>query len=175
VVLLGARDSDGNTYIVDEHAERNWIPQLHADAIKAMLKRHHLSINERWGINLARFVAGADVFGKQSDGSTVASQYSQLGIPLRRANMDRLNGWAAILKRLGDEKGKIKPTLFFHRRCSRLIDCLPTLQHDPNRPEDVLKTDPDESGIGGDDAADALRYMIATQPQQCYVRKLRGI
>jgi hypothetical protein len=31
---------------------------------------------------------------------------------------------------------------------------LPTLQHDPNRPEDVLKVDADEAGDGGDDAAD---------------------
>ncbi|MGZ4974626.1 MAG: hypothetical protein ACXWKG_03110 [Limisphaerales bacterium] len=139
-----------------------------------MLKRHHLGLNERYAINLARFVAGADIFGKQSDGTTIAGQYRQLGISLRQANMERLNGWAAIHKRLGDEEGKIKPTLFFHRRCSRLIDCLPSLQHDPNRPEDVLKTDPDETGIGGDDAADALRYMIATQPQKVHQVRLRG-
>src|SRR6266481_9956088 len=40
-----------------------------------------------------RFVAGADVFSKQSDGSTVASQYAKLGISLRCANTDRVNGW----------------------------------------------------------------------------------
>jgi hypothetical protein len=28
---------------------------------------------------------------------------------------------------------------------------------EPNRPEDVLKVDADEDGVGGDDAADALR------------------
>ena len=38
---------------------------------------------------------------------------------------------------------------------SRLLDCLPAMQHDPNRPEDVLKVDADEEGVGGDDAADA--------------------
>jgi hypothetical protein len=31
------------------------------------------------------------------------------------------------------------------------------MQHDPNRPEDVLKVDCDEDGVGGDDANDALR------------------
>jgi hypothetical protein len=36
------------------------------------------------------------------------------------------------------------------------------LQHDPNRPEDVLKVDADEDGVGGDDAADAMRYLVAT-------------
>src|SRR5512138_286433 len=29
------------------------------------------------------------------------------------------------------------------------------MQHDPNRPEDVLEVDADEDGVGGDDAAAA--------------------
>ena len=31
--------------------------------------------------------------------------------------------------------------MFIIRRCGRLWECLPTLQHDPNRPEDALKVD----------------------------------
>ena len=67
------------------------------------------------------------------------------------------------------------PTLFIHKRCGRLIETLPTLQHDPNRPEDVLKVDADEDGIGGDDAADALRYLVATKARTITQRKLRGL
>jgi len=37
------------------------------------------------------------------------------------------------------------------------------MQHDPHRPEDVLKVDCDEEGVGGDDAADCLRYLVATK------------
>lgn len=33
---------------------------------------------------------------------------------------------------------------------------------DPSRPEDVLKVDASEDGAGGDDAADALRYLVST-------------
>ena len=33
VVLLGCRNGDGNLFIVDEHAERLWLPQRHAPAI----------------------------------------------------------------------------------------------------------------------------------------------
>jgi len=66
------------------------------------------------------------------------------------------------------------PTLFIHQRCKRLIETLPTLQHDPNRPEDVLKVDADEDGIGGDDATDALRYLVATKSRTVKQRKLRG-
>ena len=89
--------------------------------------------------------------------------------------MDRVNGWAAVHKALGDPAAGITPRLFIHRRCSRLIETLPILQHDPNRPEDVLKVDPDDQGIGGDDAADALRYLVATRPAQITMRKLRGL
>ena len=31
-------------------------------------------------------------------------------------------------------------------------------------PEDVLKVDANEDGVGGDDAADALRYLVGTVP-----------
>jgi phage terminase large subunit len=125
--------------------------------------------------DLKRFVAGADVFSRQSDGTTIAGQYVREGISLRCANMDRVNGWAEVLQRLGDADAGIAPRLFIHRRCGRLLETLPALQHDPNRPEDVLKVDADEDGIGGDDAGDALRYLVATKPREVRARKLRGV
>ena len=89
--------------------------------------------------------------------------------------MDRVNGWAEVRQRVGDPEGGIRPRLFIHQRCGRLIETLPMLQHDPNRPEDVLKVDADEEGVGGDDSADALRYLVATRPRTITVRKLRGL
>jgi hypothetical protein len=175
VVLLGCRDGDGNIFIVDEHAERLWLPQRHATAIKAMLARHKVGDRKLELGDLKRFVAGADVFSRQSDGITIAAQYAKLGVALRPANMDRINGWAEILTRFGDVEAGIRPTLFIHKRCGRLIETLPALQHDPNRPEDVLKVDADEDGIGGDDAADALRYLVATKSRAVVMRKLRGL
>ncbi|MGZ4972766.1 MAG: terminase large subunit domain-containing protein [Limisphaerales bacterium] len=182
VVLLGCTDGDGNIFVVDEHAERLWLPQRHAAAIKAMVSRHktiagcagssgsHLQIAD-----LKRFVAGADVFSRQSDGTTIAAQYAKHGITLRCANTDRINGWAEILTRFGDAEAGIRPTLFVHKRCGRLVETLPALQHDPNRPEDVLKVDADEDGVGGDDAADALRYLVATKARVVVQRKLSGL
>ena len=123
--------------------------------------------------SLARFVDGADVFSRQSDGNTIASQYAALGISLRPAATDRINGWAEILRLLGDPDAGIPARLFIHSRCARLIECIPNLQHDPNRAEDVHKTDPDEDGEGGDDTADALRYLIATKPRVIHQVSLR--
>ena len=45
VVLLGCRDGDGNIFIVDEHAERLWLPQRHAAGIKAMVGRHVVPVD----------------------------------------------------------------------------------------------------------------------------------
>jgi hypothetical protein len=132
-------------------------------------------------------VAGADVFSRQSDGTTIAQQYQREGIKLRPANTDRINGWAEILQRLGEANisvpangglagdAKVLATLFIHERCGRLIETLPAMQHDPHRPEDVLKVDCDEDGVGGDDAADCLRYLLATRARTVAQRKLRGL
>jgi hypothetical protein len=102
VVLLGCRDGDGNTFIVDKHAERLWLPQRHAAAIKAMIGRWKMGDRRLELSDLKRFVAGADVFSRQGDGTTIAGQYLREGITLRPASMDRVNGSAAVLQGLGD-------------------------------------------------------------------------
>src|SRR5512139_2910770 len=141
VCLLGCTDSDGNVFVVDEHAERLWLPQRHAGGIKATLARHIIGgEGDKRPValpDLKRFVAGADVFSRQSDGTTIAGQYGRLGFVLRCANTDRVNGWAEVLQRLGEPnvglagEGGVAPTMFIHQRCGRLIETLPALQHDP--------------------------------------------
>jgi hypothetical protein len=175
VCLLGCKDGDGNTFIMDEHAERLWLPQRHATGIKAMIGRHQFNGRKLELGDLRRFVAGADVFSRQGDGYTVAQQYARHGISLTPASMDRLNGWAEVQQGFGDPENDVRPTLFIHQRCKRLVETVPMLQHDPNRPEDVLKVDADEDGIGGDDAADCLRYLVATKSRTIVERKLRGL
>jgi phage terminase large subunit len=117
VVLLGCTDGDGNVFVVDEHAERLWLPQRHAMGIREMLRRHGVPVDGGSLMvdggktrplhlsGLRRFVAGADVFSRQSDGTTIAQQYAREGITLRPASTDRVNGWAEILQRLGDPRG----------------------------------------------------------------------
>ena len=175
VVLLGCTDGDGNVFVVDEHAERLWLPQRHAEAVRAMVGRHRMGDRALELGDLRRIVAGTDVFSRQSDGTTIANQYAREGITLKPANMDRVNGWAEVLQRLGDVGAGVRARMFIHQRCGRLAETLPAMQHDPNRPEDVLKVDADEDGVGGDDAADALRYLVATKARTVAQRKLRGL
>lgn len=150
-------ENDGMVYVVAEHVAAKQLPPQHADEIKAMLGRYGVDISR-----LDLFAAGGDVFENKGDagGKTIASQYAECGVDLTRAVMDRPNGWGEVLKRLGDIDRGIAPTLKIFNNCVRLIECLPALQHDPHRPEDVLKINVDEDGAGGDDTADALRYGL---------------
>jgi phage terminase large subunit len=152
--LLG-EDSDGSVLVLDEHAERRWVVARHAEAIHAMLERHGLAVGQ-----LDDFVAGRDVFSKERDGKTVAAEYAQHAILLSAANDDRIQGAAELLSRLGDPDVGVPATLTVAQRCRRLIECLPALEHDPHRAEDVLKVDCDDDGVGGDDPYDALRYGV---------------
>lgn len=163
-VYLLAQDNDGNIYAVDEHCERRWLVPRHAAAIRSMLDRNHVGSHQ-----LEAFVAGTDVFAKRHNGGTVADDYAAEGFKLTPANTDRLNGAAEILSRLGDNEADpvIPPRVFVSERCPRLIECLPSLEHDPHRPEDVLKIDTDDNGLGGDDPYDSFRYglMYAARPR----------
>ena len=156
VVLLLAVSGDGDVYVLDEHAERRWLVEQHYSAIVQMLARNSLSLDR-----LDTFVCGPDVFAQRGYEETIAAKYERLGITLTAANTDRISGAAEVLARLGSEEAGIRPRLFIYDRCHRLIDCLPSLLHDPRRPEDVLKVDCDEdTGEGGDDAYDTLRYGL---------------
>ena len=156
VAHLLARDGDGHVYVVAEHAERQWLPSRHAAALKELCRRYGL----HWPV---RAVAGHDVFarrGNRHDDATIAEQYAECGLRLEPAQIDRVNGAAEILKRLGDPAHGIAPGVTIHPRCALLIETLPRLEHDPRRPEDVLKVDADSDGLGGDDAYDSFRYGI---------------
>jgi hypothetical protein len=156
IYLLG-QDGDGMIHTLAEHAERRWLPERHAAAWTATLARLGLGLH-----SLETFVAGGDVFsrGRDARGKTVAEQYEEHGIHLERANDDRIGGAAQVLRLLGDVEAGIGPRVLVADTCARLIECLPGMQHDPHRPEDVLKTDTDDNGLGGDDPYDAWRYGL---------------
>ena len=146
-------DGDGNVYGVDEHAERRWLPPSHYDAVVAMLGRHGIDY-------IPRCVAGADVFANKGTSKTIAEQYAELGMSLTAAQNDRINGAAKLLQMLGDEEQGIEQKIFISEKCPMLIECIPSLEHDPHRPEDVLKVDTDDDGNGGDDPYDGFRYGL---------------
>ena len=156
VVHLFARDGDGMTYVVDEHCQAGWLVKRQADAIKAMFERNSVNYGR-----LETFVTGTDTFSRKGNSETsVAQQYEQQGLKLEPANMDRINGAAQLLDLLGDVDAGQAPRLKIFSRCAQLIECIPAMQHNPHRPEDVLKMDADEDGLGGDDTYDCARMGL---------------
>jgi hypothetical protein len=105
-------------------------------------------------------LGGSDFFSKIRSDVTVATEYAAHGIRVEQANVDRVAGAAQILKLLGDLERGDRPRIYITEDCPRTIEALQNMQHDPHRPEDVLKVDVDDDGEGGDDFYDALRYLV---------------
>lgn len=147
---------DGVIYVLDELARRKTLIGPYCDSIEEMLARHDLSLSD-----LSNFYAGADVFGKKGDtGESYADEFAKRGVFLRAANTSREQGAGKILTLLGDAEQHIEPSVIISSNCARLIETLPILEHNPDRPNDVLKIDTDDEGTGGDDAYDAFRYGV---------------
>lgn len=161
-VLLLTQDGDGNIHILDEHVQSGWLVYQHVEAMDGMLTRNGIDRSY-----LSSVVAGTDLFARRGYSKTLAEEYAENGYLLSPAKTDRINGAARIKRLLGNpsDLSRAPARLTISPRCTTLIDTLPAMQHDPGRPEDVLKVDADESGYGGDDTYDALRYGIMESPE----------
>jgi hypothetical protein len=146
---------EGVIYTVAEHWAQRWPIKRHAAALREM--------GQQWDAVPRYWYAGQDCFARreaEEDGPTIAEKYRTEGITLKPANANRINGAAEMLDRLGDAAQGIAPRWYIFSTCPRLAECIPAMEHDPNRPEDVLKIDVDEEGQGGDDAYDDARYGL---------------
>jgi phage terminase large subunit len=147
---------DGVIYVLDEFAERKQLISQNALGIFSMLESNGVEL-----YHLSNFVAGSDVFAKKGDsGESFADEFSRCGIDLRPANVSRKAGAGKILQMLGSRNNGIEPSIKISSRCTGLIECLPSMMHNPKDPEDVLKVDTDDQGRGGDDWYDAFRYGV---------------
>lgn len=144
---------------LDEYAGRRQMIADNADGIYGMLSRNGVTV-----AGLRTLVAGHDIFSEESSGQTIADAYAARGLRFTHATIDRLQGASAMLQLMGDPP-RIPPRFVVSDRCVKLIATLPEMQHDPNRPEDVLKVDCDpDTGEGGDDPYDAVRYGVMAAP-----------
>ncbi len=162
VAILFTRDGDGHTYAIAEHVRSRALPSQHVGDLASLVEGFGRELDDVWP-----WAAGSDCFiRKQSKdteaGETIADQYAELGLMLSRANVDRVNGAARLLDLLGDvDADPPLPSRFsVFSTCGHLIEQIPGMIHNPNRPEDVLKVDVDDDGNGGDDAYDAARYGL---------------
>lgn len=117
--------------------------------------------------------------GKSGSAMPPMSQYAIAGCGLRKADNDRVGGWSRIHTFLAEA-----PACAYHREqgwdtcpmvhfvdtgCPKLIETLPTLPRDKNRPEDVLKCDTDHWA----DACLVAGTLIATRRGDVPIERVR--
>lgn len=157
IIYLLAQDTHKNIYVVDELAHRKTLVPKIANDLRQMLRRQGILVPTR----SLTFVMGSDAFTRRGTTATsIADQWRKEGFRPKPANMDRIDGASELLRLLGDEKDNIPSSIEIFKNCKKLIDCIPSMEHDPHRPDDVLKQIASESGTGGDDPYDAVRYGI---------------
>lgn len=159
-VLVGARDNDGNVYIIDELYGPGVTGRTFGEKLWRKFERQKWSLQRRWEIGDVYMLmdrgARASVGG---DGrySNAAAGISSWGFRLFDANKDRLAGLEQITERLL-RKADGKPSLYiFEDRCPNLARELSTIMADEHNPEDVDTN-------GSDHAIDALRYLLMDWP-----------
>jgi hypothetical protein len=120
----------------------------------------------RWNIVAGGHDAWHDVKARGETGPTIAERMQGAGIPLVKATISRVSGlnnlrWYTTLNNV--ERPRLR---FFDTPGVRaLLDQVRTIVTDPDYPEDALKVDADaDTGVGGDDGYDALRYMMMLRP-----------
>ncbi len=163
---------DGDLYVFDALTGRRQLPHEIARTIRERLPT----------VRFSQIAAGHDVYhdhkARGENTPTVADALMGEGLITTPANISRIQGlnemrrllaWRGIARDASGNPtgGNDIPRLRFFdtRPVRRLWDQLMTIVSDPDRPEDALKVDADpDTGEGGDDGYDALRYAIASRP-----------
>ena len=172
ITYLHCKSGDGVTYTIDEVAMRKAYPEDIAPEMLKMLERWELTIDD-----LSDQIAGSDAFvvdAKSKNNTTVAEQYQEYGFDFTRAATERgsrVEGARLLSKLLGDpSRGKLPQWFVFGANCPKLVECIPSLVHNPKNPDDVLKVNASgDTGDGGDDPYDAWRYGIR-RPERKSIR-----
>ena len=87
------------------------------------------------------YLAPPDLWNaRQESGKSVADIFAEHGVYLTKTSNDRVNGWLAVkewLKVREGEDGIKRPRIRFFPNCRNIIRCLPLLQYDEHRANDV--------------------------------------
>ena len=158
-----ACDEDGNVYLYREFAKA----QLRVDQFAQELNLYADTAK------LEYIVAGWDCWVqrgvlKYTNAPTIAEEFANHGIVLRKATIDRIQGAAQVRNFLAWQKmasGNDKPKFFIFSQCPISFETLNRMQTDPDRPEDTLKEDAVEGDpLTGDDCYDMIRYGLMSRP-----------
>lgn len=144
-------DQDKNVYIVSEISESKKTIEEQAEMINSLLDGKSITI-----------FAGHDAWAKRG-GPSIIQQLRNLvpNCTWNKAYIDRVQGISRIRElTTPDKNGHIR--LKWFKNCDRSFETCAGMMYDNKKPEDVLKVDANEYGVGGDDLYDALRYAVTT-------------
>lgn len=153
-----AVDGEGKAYVYREVYQSGLIASEAAQKIKELT----------CGENIDQWLAPPDLWNRRNDtGRSVADIFVEQDIPLTRVDNDRINGWQDVHEWLkpydtvDEVTGESKKTagLRFFRSCWNVIRCLPMIQYDEHKANDVAK-EPHELTH----APDAIRYFCSGRP-----------
>lgn len=144
-----AVDEEGRSYMYREYSESNLITQ---DAAKMML---NLTLP---GERIEVTFAPPDMWNRQKDsGKTMAEIFMACGVPIVRADNNRVQGHMLIKDMLAKREDG-KPSLLFFKTCGKTIDDIKDIQSDEKNPNDCAK-DPHEVTH----RVDAVRYYCISR------------
>ena len=142
-----AADEMGNYYLYREYAEPGKIISVGAREILAA----------SGGEEIRATFAPPDLLGRsQESARTKADLFREAGLPLKLTGNDRANGWLAVHELLlphPTDEGK-EARLKIFSTCNKILEHLPALQTDPEKPEDCLSEPHEITHL-----PDALRYF----------------
>lgn len=143
-----AIDDTGRKYVYREYYESNLtVSDAAAAALSMTTKEEHIDVN----------IGPPDMWNRSRDtGRTQAQTFAQSGMPLVKANNNRVQGWMAVKEDL-KLRPDGKPGLIFFNTCPHIMSDFQALQHDSKNASDVAK-DPHEITHG----PDAIRYGCVT-------------
>ena len=106
------------------------------------IEQHYGWWNDEGNISTLYGPMDEDAFNRNlAGGPSYAKIMRECGVPWKRSRKDRFNGASEIIRRLQarvkDIDGEVKPLLRYMERCKAPIEILPSLQADPNDPNDV--------------------------------------
>lgn len=161
-------DPDGIVYLTNALKDRLKRPDEIAKAMDEV----------SGGIETLQIIyAGLDCWSRQRDGGpTIAEQFLETTpqVVLTQANTDRIQGvsqmrsfiaWKGTKRDKDNNPINGEPRFYIFENCSSVYNTLTQMIFDPNRPEDVLKVDADDQGVGGDDEYDMTRYGLMSRPR----------
>lgn len=165
---LFAADEAGTVYLLDSASGRRLQPPEIAERITDCLAANQIDPS-RLRFTVAGHDCWADVRARAENIPTIFEHFVRLGIPLVKANISRVSGVQNVRRYLAWKQpdGTVFQPRFVIMKTTnneKVFDCLESRVSDPDNPEDILKVDADESGEGGDDAYDMVRYGLASRP-----------